>query len=446
MNLDRLLREVFVELREFDQDSKQHQRKIEQLPEMRPHKTKNLNLLRADKIMGWIESDASQLLWINGNSVIGRYDFNSLFVTPLLLFGESNFEQVLILRHFCGDNPSFKTNNYRTLVQALVFQILKQRPRVFRGRIPSITRNQTDDIMKLWTLFLECVRGVRADCTFIIIDGIDYLQDANTPEGFSERELVLQNLDALVKDRVMLIKILLTSSLTSELPSSTKDQRALVVASRLPSAAPRRRLSFAIIRDELPLVPQKLIEIQERRCRSLSFSQLYMIYPENSIIYTFNDGQLQALIVDRLSGMEERSNSTYDALQIRAWSIDHNGRYFTKRYHEFLISQFPGERAITSLKYIPSGYLDDEPEHRTKLIARGRRYWELGSGIHYQQVVENRVMSLQGFFSAVQYLLTSIAHTSRNPFELLLTKVPGHSSLHRPKNSKMSSKLSRSTA
>ena len=244
----------------------------------------------------------------------------------------------------------------------------------------------------------------------------------------------------------MLIKILLTSSLTSELPSSTEDQRALVVASRLPSAAPRRRLSFAIIQDELPLVPQKLIEIQERRCRSLSFSQLYMIYPENSIIYAFNDGQLQALIVDRLSGMEERSNSTYDALQIRAWSIDHNGRYFTKRYHEFLISQFPGERAITSLKYIPSGYLDDEPEHRTKLIARGRRYWELGSGIHYQQVVENRVMSLQGFFSAVQYLLTSIAHTSRNPFELLLTKVPGHSSLHRPKNSKMSSKLSRSTA
>lgn len=364
---------------------------------MRPHKTKNLNLLRADKIMGWIESDTSQLLWINGNGVIGRCDFNSLFVVPLLLFGESNFEQVLILRHFCGDNPSFKTNNYRTLVQALVLQILKQRPRVFRGRIPSITRNQTDDIMKLWTLFLECVREVRADCTFIIIDGIDYLQDANTPEGFSERELVLQNLDALVKERAMLIKILLTSSLTSDLPSSTEDQRALVVASRSPGAAPRRRLSLAIIQDELPLVPHKLIEIQERRCRSLGFSQLYMIYPENSIIYTSNDGQLQALIVDRLSGMEERSNGTYGALQIRAWSIDHNGRYFTKRYHEFLISQFPGERAITSLKYIPSGYLDDEPEYRSKLIARGRRYWELGSGIYYRQVVENRVMSLQEF-------------------------------------------------
>jgi hypothetical protein len=405
-NLDQLLREVFVELREFNQDSKRHQRMIEKLPEMRPYKTKNLNLLRTDKIMRWIESDASQLLWINGNSVIGRYDFNSMFVVPLLLFGESNFEQVLILRHFCGDNPSLKTNNYRTLVQALVFQTLKQRPRVFRGRIPSITRNETDDITKLWKLFLECVREVRADCSFIIIDCIDSLQDANTPEGSSERELILQNLDALVKDRGMLIKILLTSSLRPELSASSltpelsfSSLRPELLAStedQSPGPAPRRRLSLAIIQNELPLVPQKLIEIQERRCRSLSFLQLCMIYPENSVIYTFNDGQLQAFIVDQLSGMEERSSDTYNALQVRAWSVDHNGRYFTKRYHDFLISQFPAERPITSLKYIPSGHLADEPEQRMKLIARGRRYWELGSGIHYQQVVKNGVMSLQG--------------------------------------------------
>lgn len=345
-HLDQLLRGVFVELCEFDQDSKRHQRMIENLPEMRPHKAKNLNLQNADKIMGWIQSTSSELLWINGNRVIGRYDFNSLFVMPLLLCGESTFESALVLRHFCGDNPSLKTNNYRTLVQALVFQILQQRRPLFRDRIPSITRDQTDDIPKLWALFVECVQTVGADCTFIIIDSIDYLQDADTADGIGESQLVLQNLDALVKNSTMLIKILLTSKLTPELTSSTEDQTARVVSSRSRDVAPTRRLSLAIIQDELPLVPQKLIEIQERRCRSLSFSQLYMIYPQNSVIYTLDNNQLRAFIVDRLSGMEKDAAGTYGALQIRAWSVDHNGSYFAKRYRDFFISQFWARRPL----------------------------------------------------------------------------------------------------
>lgn len=398
-DLDQLLREVFVELSEFKRDSKQHQDKIKQLPEMHRQRTKDRNLKEADKIMDWIQSDSSKLLLVNGSSVISRYDFNSVFAMPLLLSGESTFEDVLVLRHFCGDNPSFKTNNYRTLVQALVFQILNQRPRIFREKIQSINRNRTDDIKKLWALFIECVQEVSADCTFIIIDGIDYLEDINTAEGFSERDLVLQNLDSLVKDHAILIKILLTSSLTSEFPmlgltpelSESVEHQSAVVASRIAGSVAPRRLFFAIIQDELSLLPSKLIEIQERRCRSLSFSLLYMIYPKDSIIYSLDDGELQAFVVDRLSGMEELVPGRYSSLQIRAWSIDHNGTCFTKRYHEFSIAPFLGERPIDSFKYIPSGYLHDEPEHRKKLIARGRRYWELGKGIHYQQITENGV-------------------------------------------------------
>ena len=359
---------------------------------MRPFKAKNRNLHRADEIMRWIESDTSQLLWINGNNVIGRFDFNSLFVVPLLLFGESNFEQVPILRHFCGDNPSSRTNNFRTLLQAFVFQILKQRPDVFRSQPPAITRDQSDDVMKLWELFLKILRKVRANCTFIIIDSVDHLQDANTPEGVSEKEIVLRNLDALVKDQALLVKILLTSSLTSASPSQNEDQATLITASPSSGTAPLRRLSLVGIQAELPLVPQKLVEIHERRSRSIRFAQLYMVYPQNSTIYTVSDSQIQAFCVDRLAGMEERLDGTFDPLQIRAWSIDQNGRYFTKRYHEFFISQFPGEKAITSLKYIPSGYLKDEAMVRSKLISRGRQYWELGTGIHYKRVDEEAVL------------------------------------------------------
>ncbi|KAH8666259.1 hypothetical protein BGZ61DRAFT_461797 [Ilyonectria robusta] len=169
-----------------------------------------------------------------------------------------------------------------------------------------------------------------------------------------------------------------------------------------------------------------------------------MIYPQNSVIYTLDNNQLRAFIVDRLSGMEKDAAGTYGALQIHAWSVDHNGSYFAKRYHDFFISQFLGEKAIASLKYIPSGYLADEYEKRTKLIARGRRYWELGSGIHYQQVDKNGVLSLQPCVS-ISTLANQFTLASRNPFELLSTRVLGHLNLDWLRYSKMSSKLSRST-
>jgi hypothetical protein len=124
-DVDRLLQEVFVELREFDEDREQYRKTLEHLPEMRDHRAKTRNMHEADKIIDWIESGESQILWINGNNVLGRYDFNSHFVTPLLLFGDNTFESVIVLRHFCSSNPMARSNNYRTLVQALLLQIFK---------------------------------------------------------------------------------------------------------------------------------------------------------------------------------------------------------------------------------------------------------------------------------------------------------------------------------
>ncbi|KAJ5724342.1 hypothetical protein N7488_002377 [Penicillium malachiteum] len=361
---------------------------------MRRQRAKDRNLNETDKIMDWIQSDTLRLLLVNGSSVISRYDFNSVFAISLLLFGESTFEDVLVLRHFCGDNPSFRTNNYRTLVQALVFQIFNQRSRVFGEKIRCISRDRTNDIQKLWVLFIECVEAVSADCTFIIIDGIDYLEMS-----------ILQT--ASVKERssfgiltLCLTPDLPTLGLTPGLSDPDGDQGAV---SRISGAAPPRRLSFAITQDELSLVPAKLVEIQERRCRLLSFSLLDMVYPKDSMIYTLHDGELQAFIVDQLSGMEALSNGRYNPLQIRAWSVGHNGTYFAKCYHEFSVSPFLGERPVGSLMYIPSGYLSDEPEHRKHLVSRGRRYWELGNGIHYQQITKNgeilRIMIDQRFRS-----------------------------------------------
>jgi hypothetical protein len=409
LSFDHLLQQVFVELRDFDEANNRRREAMEQLPEMREHRSKNRNMLRAENIMQWIESEKSQLLWIDGNGVLGRSDFNSLFAVPLLILGENTFESVLVLRHFCGDGLAVKTNNYRTLVQALIFQIFKQRPRIFKEKVGALNRKKTSNLLKLWDLFLECVREVNADCTFIIIDSIDYLQDGEVRNGVSERDIVLRQLQSLVSDEKSLVKILLTASIAHNIPADTEGQAALAIPFRTKSTS-QRELSLSIVQNELALLPQRLVDIQERTGLTVSFAHLPMLYPLNSVIYTTDGDRLRAYIVSELSGMEHRSLNLYAPLRIRAWSVDHNGRYFTKHHDEFLVSQFPGEKAISSLKFVPAGYLPDEAEQRKRLISRGRKYWELGSNIYYKQVIQRGV--------SIKYRFLNITDSVRHLFGL----------------------------
>lgn len=179
--------------------------------------------------------------------------------------------------------------------------------------------------------------------------------------------------------------MLLTAALAQPHPAQSKGQSAVIAYQPAALYRQQRKLSLEIMEDEFALVPQKLVEIQERRCKTVKFAQLPMLYQINSTIYSYDDGELRAFVVTELAGMDRRALEAYSPLEIRAWSIDHNGKYFTKRYHDLVISQFPGEKDISRLKYIPAGYLKDESENRTKLLERGRKYWKLGSGIAYQQ-------------------------------------------------------------
>lgn len=383
--LSRLLGDSFIELREFNQATEQHQRVLEQLPEMQAYRSQQCNILKTEKVLSWVESGASQLLWIDGNRVLERSDFNTLFAVPLLILGESTYESVLILRHFCSNSYNTRMNGYRTLVQALLFQLFKQHPTTLKQRITALTRERTSDMTKLWEILAECIREVNADCTFLVIDGIDHLQaDGNKSEA-DEREIVLENLDSLVKDSKALVKILLAASLAHDKPRSVDAQTELIALSSRHQAQPRRNSSFATTQLEFALFPQKRIDIQERRCQKVSFAQLWLLFPLWGIIYTFKDDDLEAFVVAELSGMEIQANGICNPLKIRAWSIDHNGQHFVKRYHNLSIAQFQGEKDITSLKYIPTGYLPHEAKERAKLIDRGRAYWRLGRGVHYKQ-------------------------------------------------------------
>ena len=98
LDLESLCDDVFLELRDLRTDISRREKAIEQSSDMRSHRWRQKNIMRTDKVMAWATSESSQLLWINGDNVLRRTEFNMSFAAPILVLGESNYETVLILR------------------------------------------------------------------------------------------------------------------------------------------------------------------------------------------------------------------------------------------------------------------------------------------------------------------------------------------------------------
>lgn len=346
---------------------------------MREYRSKVRNMMKIDKFVDWVYSDTSQLLWIDANGLLRRSDFNVFFAAPMLVIGESNYDSTLILRHFCDENASHAAKGYSLLVQALLYQIFQQNVQVFKRKRRSLTRECTANFSALWSLFLECLEEVDAHCTFIIIDSIDAHKIRASDDTIEEGNLLVEKLTALVQDGKSLVKILLTASLTKDQVSSSDDIKAVTL--------PRQMAPFAIAQDELKLIPHKLSEIHERRCKTISFAELPLLYSSNTTIYTFEDREVRAFVVAELKGMDPLSSESYSPLEIRAWSVDHNGIHLARRYHYLRVRQFSGQRAVTSLQYVPAGYLPNEMERRLHLITRGKRWWAYKDGVHHVGVM-----------------------------------------------------------
>ena len=335
-------------MKELEETLHESETLIEQLPEMESYRQKRHNLLKLERVMTWLESNRSELLWVNGNHVLRRADWNTTFALPLLVDGRERYSSVLILRYFCEDLGSSKKNNCRTLMQALIFEILEKYPSILTNKGSAFTEKRfavaSKSVSKLWTLFLDCLLEVQAQCTFIIIDSIDHLQPAVTEDGGQDSNFLVEELNNLVTKNEMLVKVLLTARLAQSTTAVSSGADAALII-------PQRKLSLDIVRDQSLMLDYQLAEIQEGRCKCVSFAELYLLYPVRTTIYTLEDGCLRAFVVAELSGMEEKQVGRFSPLRIRAWYIDHDGQYFTRQYTDFNITMFGGTRSVASLRY-----------------------------------------------------------------------------------------------
>lgn len=249
-----------------------------------------------------------------------------------------------------------------------------------------MTRDMTSSTQGLWILFSDLLGKIQAQCVFLVIGGIDNLVD-NGPNSQEIRKDIVDHLHVLTETR--LIKVILTLEIPQPQGSSVENISSLAVYRH--QTGQKRTLSFDSMQSSLPVLSLQLTEIQEKRCRKVSFLQLPMVYTPGSIVYTREGKYFRAFVILELSGMDQTPSGTHDPLRVQAWSIDHNGTYICKRHHVFQVSFFLGQQDMATLRYVPAGYLPDELARRKELVARGRLYWSMGSGSHHKAITKDDV-------------------------------------------------------
>lgn len=142
----------------------------------------------------------------------------------------------------------------------------------------------------------------------------------------------------------------------------------------------RKELAESKVLDDIESAePSSLIE----------FPYIWMLYSPGTTVYTKENGEYEALIVDSVRGvhksMRHKSGQhSYSRLELTCWSINYDGEVFGRVWSTHEIFPFKGSKEISSLQLIPEKYLPDVETVKWSLRYRGKKFWAL-QGQNYRE-------------------------------------------------------------
>ena len=144
------------------------------------------------------------------------------------------------------------------------------------------------------------------------------------------------------------------------------------------------RMLLDFMRDEHPKFSLKLQEIEEGRCQKIGYNYLWLLYPPNTPVYVGRGGiDRQMVVYSRASTINQKGLSV--PLKLQCWDVDYEQRVFKRIFCTFIIEPFLGEKKLEDLDLVPQHYMPNAADLRSKLIARGRRYYELNQTVCLQE-------------------------------------------------------------
>ena len=156
--------------------------------------------------------------------------------------------------------------------------------------------------------------------------------------------------------------------------------------------------------------------------------QIWMLYPPGTTVYTKENGEYEAFIVDSIRGvhksMRHKSGQhNYSRLELTCWSINYDGEIFGRVWSTHGIFPFKGSKEINSLQLIPERFLPDAESIKSSLMSRGKQFWAL-QGQNYREY-HGEIWSQHMSEDAIRVMVDHLTYQRREDWPISINNKQG---------------------
>ncbi|KAK4696280.1 hypothetical protein P7C71_g1599, partial [Lecanoromycetidae sp. Uapishka_2] len=186
------------------------------------------------------------------------------------------------------------------------------------------------------------------------------------------------------------------------------------------------------MRTDFPDVTKKYDELESASPSGLiSYPELWMLYKPGTIVYTTENGEHEAFVIESIRGMQKRQRGQsgrhgYTRLDLVCWSIDYDGEIFGRVWSTHCILAFHDAREIKSLDLVPEKFLPEAAKIKSSLISRGKNFWLL-QGQKYREYTGEMWSQNDNSEEAVRVMVDHLTYQRRNSWPITIDRKRGPS-------------------
>lgn len=192
------------------------------------------------------------------------------------------------------------------------------------------------------------------------------------------------------------------------------------------------KLILDFMQNDCADISQKLDDVEsENPSGSITFPNIWMLYPPGTIVYSIENGEREAFVVDSIRGVQRRrpgfiGHHSHTRLDITCWSINYDGEIYGRVWSTHCILPFDGTKDISGLDLVPEKFLPEAEAVKSALLVRGKQFWSL-QGQKYQEYTGEMYTQQASDDDAVRVMVDHLSYQRRNNWPITINRKRGPS-------------------
>ncbi|KAL8796093.1 MAG: hypothetical protein Q9195_001425 [Heterodermia aff. obscurata] len=160
----------------------------------------------------------------------------------------------------------------------------------------------------------------------------------------------------------------------------------------------------------------------------IEFPNIWMLYAPGTTVYTKENGEYEAFIVDSVRGVHKSmrlksGQHSYSRLELTCWSINYDGEVFGRVWSNHSVFPFKGSREVSSLQIVPEKFLPEAESVKSSLKSRGNEFWAL-QGQNYREY-HGEIWSQHMSEDAIRVMVDHLTYQRREDWPISINNKQG---------------------